>query len=230
VAELRGRLRALESGASVELEVGPQGSLIVVLDGRPTLITGPDIARAHELERRVLDIFCQGHRCPELERPATAESATGTGGEARAPRSVEGVWSFADHRAVRYETADGLAFELRGFEGRARKQAALDALAQELRVLVLGLREALRDGHAVDWGSVRVIEPPHGEEPRVVLNASGDYIRLPVQRLAAHPELWREALPWMRERIAGHSPTMVFRGAERLLPRDGAESDPSADW
>jgi hypothetical protein len=216
VAELRERLRALEAGARVELEVGTKGSLIVVLDGRPTLITGPDIAREHELEGRVLDIFCQAHRCPVLEQP-DVPAPRPTQVTAAAP-AAEGVWSFADHRAVRYETPDGLAFEFGGFEGRARKQAACDDLAGELRLLVRGVRKAIRDGHAVDWASLRLVEPPIGEQPRVVLNASGDYIRLPVGRLASSPEIWREALPWLRARTAGHSRTLVFRGAERLLP------------
>jgi hypothetical protein len=220
LAGLRSELRAVESGASIALDMEPDGSLLVLVDGRPTVVSGPNLSDPGALGRRIVATFCASHDCPAPDESAAMASRSGDA--TPPPPASTGHWSFADNRATRFETQQGIAFEFSGFRDRSDKQAASDQLAAELQLLAQGLRDVQSLGQRIDWGTIQIVSTPDGQDPRVILNRNGDFLYLPVPRLANHPELLREARPWIAARMEGRPYELVLTQAERLVhPSDG---------
>jgi len=211
LAGLRSQLHAVASGAAVTLDTEPDGSLLVLVEGRPTLVSDPDLAHPGALGRRILETFCGSHDCP------AAALNTAAPAPAPPPPVSTGHWSFADHRSTRFETQGGIAFEFSGFQDRSEKQAASDQLAAELRLLARGLRDVQSIGQPIDWDVLRIVPTPGGENPRVILNRNGDFLYLAVPELVRRPELLREARPWIEARMAGRPYDLVLNQAERLV-------------
>ncbi len=222
LAGLRSQLGAVESGASVTLDTEPDGSLLVLVEGRPTVVSGPDLADPGALGRRIVATFCASHDCPAAA--GDTASAAAPVEPPPAPMST-GHWSFSDRRATRFETQEGIAFEFSGFQDRSEKQATSDQLAAELRLLARGLRDVRSLGQIVDWGALQIVPTPGGQDPRVTLNGYGDFLYLPVPGLLRHPELLREARPWIEARMDGRPYELVLTQADRLVHRPG---DPEA--
>jgi hypothetical protein len=214
LANLRARHAALERGGSVTLDTEPDGSLVVIVAGQPTVVSGPDIAHQKDLEERILESFCAIHDCPEPDEAADAEGQTEPKAQlARSHYAPEtGVWSFADHRSVRYETSDGLAFEFSDSRNRPAREMACRDLAEELRQLIKALRQARGAGHSIDWRRLYIEQPPRGEDPRVVVNRQGAYMILPLPELARQPSLLDLAKPWLQARLADQSYLLVLPG------------------
>jgi len=221
VADLRALHGVLERGASVALDSEPDGSLLVIVAGQPTVVSGPDIAHQEDLEKRILESFCSIHDCPAAETGDQTE--TERAGRLTASRHVPevGVWSFGDDRAIRYETSDGLAFEFSDPRGRPAKELACKALAKELRQVLRALRQARDAGHSIDWRRLAVEPPLWGEDPRVVVNREGAYIALPVPELARQPALLAEARPWLEARMADRPYLLIMSGDWLVFSPEG---------
>jgi hypothetical protein len=213
VADLRARHAALERGASVALDTEPDGSLLVIVAGQPTVVSGPDIAHQRDLEARILESFCSIHPCPAPDESTDAPSGAEPSAFAPSLLAPEvGVWSFGDHRSVRYETSDGLAFEFPDSGNRPAREMACRNLAAELRQLLRALHQARDAGHSIDWRRLRVEQPPQGEDPRIVVNRQGAYMILPVPLLARQPVLVDHARPWLEARMADRPYLLILPG------------------
>jgi len=220
VADLRALQGALERGAYVALDSEPDGSLLVIVAGRPTVVSGPDLAHQKDLEQRIIESFCSIHDCPVAETEDQKEDEHPWQQIASRYAPEVGVWTFGDHRAIRYETSDGLAFEFSDPRGRPSKALACNALAKELRQVLRALRQARDAGHSINWRRLALEAPPRGEDPRLVVNREGAYMVLPVPELARQPALLAEARPWLEARMADRPYLLIISGDDLISSLD----------
>lgn len=208
------QLKAVSAGVSdqsrIEITVERSGPPILFIDDTPVVISGPEIGKAGLMEQRIMQRFCQLHECQRF-RPPPAEPRVSE------PERVAGGWQLTQRREASYETGDGLIFRFRSLENRQEKQARCEAIARDLRRLVAGIRRAREAGYSVDWRQLRIATLHDGVSEHIVINGTGDYIKLELDYFGSAREPDPALLGWAEKRAAGETSSVVIADAERLL-------------
>jgi hypothetical protein len=202
--------QTLDSGASVGLHVDNHQRLLLIVERRPVVMSGPRIGREKALEERIVNNYCRIHECSQ---PREAERYI----QPKPDFSDPGTWVLAQNHRPRYETGDGLSFRFRNIANRMTKEQACLAVVVELRELVAALMEARESGEQINWAVIKIESIPVSDDHQVILNERGDYLRLELHTLGKSGELWREFLPWVRSQTSGEKYHMNFLNAERLV-------------
>jgi hypothetical protein len=210
ISQLHSLLDRLPGSVELQLQVEAAGPPIIVIDGNPVVISGPEIGSAMLMEKRIIDTYCAMYDCSELDDIAEQRSAVVT-------TAGRGVWNLRKFGKASYETPDGLVFTFSGISGRKLKQQICEALALELRGLASGLRDAVNAGYAVDWNSLEIQTLAGSRGHKVLFNSAGEYIRMEIPELAQLGALPSGLLAWIKQRTTEEEPTEVEIFADRLL-------------
>jgi len=208
--QLQGIYRTLDSGATVGLHVDKQQRLLLIIEGRPVVMSGPRIGQEKALEEHIVNNFCRIHECSQL---LEAEHYT----QPKQDFSDPGAWVLGQKHRPRYETKDGLSFRFSNIANRMTKEQACLAFVIELRELVAALMEVRESGEQINWAVIKIESIPVGDDHRVILNERGDYLRLELPSLGKSSEFRQEFLPWVRSRTNGEKYHLNFLNAERLV-------------
>lgn len=210
IARLNEQREALDYNSRIEIVIPAQGPISLFLDDDPVVISGPELARARQLEQRIVDRFCLLHDCSSY-REQPVEPAI------EMPRVGVGSWQFQHRRGARYRTPDGLEFPFHSVDNRQAKQRFCEAIAADLRLLVNRIRNARRDGYPVDWSALRIRTLYDGDTEHVTINQAGDYLSMDLLYFNDSRQPTPELLTWARERAAGREATVIINNAEQML-------------
>ncbi|MCW8907635.1 MAG: hypothetical protein OQL28_10315 [Sedimenticola sp.] len=210
IGQLSERQRALDYQSRIEIVIPAKGPVSLFLDDNPVVISGPELARARQLEQQIVDRFCRLHDCtPYRGQPPAAKIEM--------PRVTAGQWQFQQHRSVRYLTPDGLEFIFRSMQQREAKQGLCEAIAGDLRLLVNEIRNARRAGYRIDWEALGIHTLYEGEIKQVTLNHDGDYLNLKLAYFGTERQPGPQLLAWIKRRTAEQAATAVIGDADQLL-------------
>jgi len=210
IGQLSERQRALDYQSRIEIVTPAKGPVSLFLDDNPVLVSGPELARARQLEQRIVDRFCGLHDCTGYrEQPPVAKIEM--------PRVAAGQWQFQQHRSARYRTPDGLEFIFRSMREREAKQRLCEAIAGDLRLLVNEIRNARRSGYRIDWEALHIDTLYSGEREHVTLNRDGDYLNLDLAYFGRKRQPGPELLAWMKRRAAEQEATAIIADSDQLL-------------
>ena len=221
---LREQLLAIQQGAPVAVHVQAPSTLVVLTNGQPTVINGPQALDQGELARQILLNYCALHDCPEQEILEQEQSS------ADAIEPPNGQWSFDQALSASYETPDGLVFEFRRLDDREAAQGACDRLVAQMRLLASRLRTLHQAGTPVAWDRLRILSAGGSDQHRVLINDAGRSLLLSLPDLYLAQDLVREAAPWLEAQAEGTTERQVFPRAERFtrsLTRSAAAAGPA---
>jgi hypothetical protein len=200
----------------VEINVGPDDDLHLVVAGRSVVVGNPRMREQAAFEQRVIARFCELNLCRDLlDEPDLPVTAT-----AAARRHAEPQWSFSQQAGPVCSTDDGLEFQFRNMEDIGRKREACARVAAELNTLAMAIAQDVAGGIRVDWNRLVIQHLPDGDE-QVILNGEGDYLRLSLPLLVARQELINVVRPWLAAKVSGQRYTLVVLNAGRLLAPPG---------
>lgn len=220
---LRQQLLAIQQGAPVSVHVQEPSTLVVLTNGQPTVINGPQALDQGELARQILLNYCSLHVCPEQEELEAEETAGPI-------EPANGQWSFDQTLAASYETPDGLVFQFGRLDDREATQAACDRLVAELRLVASRLRQLHQAGTPIAWHRLRILSAGGADQHRLLINDAGRSLLLSLPDLYLAQDLMREAAPWLEAQAEGTTERQVFRRAEhftRLLPQTTTAPGPA---
>jgi hypothetical protein len=201
----------------VELDTSPEGSLYLIVAGRPVIASCPRVREQTGFEQRVIARFCELNRCDGLLEEPVQDAAAPPGPE---PARAVLQWSFSQQAGPVCASSDGLEFQFLNRENLGPKREACTRAVTELNALVDAIARESAAGVRVDWNRFTIQHLPDGEE-QVLLNGEGDYLRLALPTLVARQELVRTVLPWLAARISGRPYTLVVINAGRVLAPAG---------
>jgi hypothetical protein len=195
-----GRMFALadsvQAGARVSVQVEPEGTIVLNVDGSQVIVGGPRLDRSQQFENRIIDRICLDAGCQSLASASYDAFSTGIGGR----------WSFSDTDTPVFVTGNGLNFL---FEDRANlpnKERACLAITAELDTIVQTLKNLLWQNQAVDWSAIAVRTDGMDASTQVLrVNSTGDYIKVALPQLARVPYVLQSAMPWVRSQVEGRS-------------------------
>lgn len=196
----------------VDIDIGPEGSLYLVIDGKLVVASSPRMNEQRLYEQRVIAEFCALNRCNELVRQPMPEASR----SAITPEASS-QWEFSDHTGPVCSNGDGLEFQFRTLENMDLKRIVCQRIVAELELLANAVSRRMASGTRVDWNSVAIHGPPGGSEHTVTLNPEGDTLQLALPELATQNHAFRRVLPWLAAKVRGEHYTLVVLDAGSLL-------------
>ncbi len=183
------------SGATVDVRIEQEGTVLLIIGGRTVIVSGPNIANPEVLENRIIDRVCLDPSCDTLATATFDMNHTA---------SVSGRWSHTDTQAPVYATTNGLNFLFEDAANLPAKEAACAAIANELASIVNAIKNLLWQKQAVDWNAIAV-RPDAADPGTQVLrvNPNGDFVKLSLPQLVQVPYVLQSALPWVRSQVEG---------------------------
>ena len=182
-------------GATVDVLVTPEGAVMLTVDGKNVIVSGPRIDKPELLENLIIDRICLDPDCASVASSTFTTAASGF---------VSGRWNFTDPGAPVFTTSNGLNFLFEDDTNIAAKEQACTALAAELNSIVQSLKNLLVQRKSVDWSAIAV-QPDTVESGLQILriNLNGDFIKLVLPQLLQAPYVLQSALPWVRSQVEG---------------------------
>jgi hypothetical protein len=199
----------------VEISIGPENSLHLVINGRLVVVSSPRMNEQVDFEQRVVGQFCSLNRCTDLlDDPAIAVT------NPLPQRHGDARWSFSQGAGPVCETTDGLEFQFRNMDNLDQKRDACARTVRELNDLAAAIARNMAAGVRVDWGRLAIHPLADGNE-QVMLNREGDYLRLPLPTLVERTELLIIVRPWLAAKSEGTPYKLVVLHAGELLGPPG---------
>jgi len=199
----------------VEVRTGPEGSLYLIVAGRPVIASDPRMREQAAFEQRVIARFCELNLCDDLLDEPVAVPAVMPDAAAATVQ-----WSFSQQAGPVCSSDDGLEFQFLNMDNIGSKREACARTTAELSALAAAVAREVAGGIRVDWNRLVIQHLPEGDE-QVILNGEGDYLRLALPTLVARQELFALVLPWLAAKVNGQHYTLVVLNAGRLLAPAG---------
>lgn len=210
---------AIYPDTSVELSTGPEGSLYLIVAGRPVIASSPRMREQADFEQRIIARFCELNRCTGLLADAGHGAAAAYRPDS-GPARAEVQWSFSQQAGPACASGDGLEFQFLNMENLGPKREACARAIAELETLADAIAQETASGVRMDWNRFVIQHLPDGEE-QVLLNGEGDYLRLALPMLVARQELVDVVRPWLAARVQGRRYALVVINAGRVLAPAG---------
>lgn len=205
--ELETKIQLIEEGDDFTLFVDRKDQVIILIQGNPILITGPD-GRDAEIEKIVLELYCNTWDCSALEiREEEVEQET---------TPAAGAWSFADMKRPAYIAMDKVRCQYNDFTDKKTKAALCEQLALELQQFESALAQARRK-YSIDWESIITHPPKAGLDQYFVINPNGHYIRIQSPLLTKlHKSDWQRSILWLRKYQQNMADMLLIAYADQL--------------
>lgn len=219
------RLQALRSdldaGGALAIHVDSRYQVMIIVNGFAVLVSGPRIEIEPEIERQVVERFCAANDCNLLVGQLTEErAALGQAGESRE------LWVFRQDTGPLYQIGDLLQCHFATLADRDKKEAICRRLFDELKLFDSAVQQARAQGHRVDWGRLAGAALAEQGESRVVLNAEGAFVRLPLPLLARiRRDDWQRVVSWLRRDRTQPGAPLLIQNVSLLLEGSSLPGD-----
>jgi hypothetical protein len=133
------------------------------------------------------------------------------------------LWRFSDQGGPVCASGNGLELQFRSTSDLGQKREVCTRVVAELNRLITALRDSISDGKPLEWGSLAIYPDSGTDLQRVVFNAGGDYLLLPLPSLSGVPQFFTATLPWVAARVEDKRYNLVILNAEEKLGLSTAE-------
>jgi hypothetical protein len=192
----------IELGLPVRLTLAGEKSLAITVADRTIILSHPRLNEQDVFEQGILNDFCASHRCEQFS-PDTG----GVEPIAAATAHIRPDWSFtAQESLCAYQ---GIRLRFNSVRNMANSRLICEQLLQEVMALTDELAWQQRHAVTIAWDQLEVQATPHRPEHRVRLNTLGDTVQVTIPMLYRSSELFRQVLPWMRQRVNGQPEVRV---------------------
>ena len=190
----------------LDIDIDDSGEMLLLIDGRPFLLTSPVLDQPLLLDDRIIRRVCQEIAC-DLDLTAVEQGAT------RRSIVIDADWVITEGKPPEYVTTTGLRFVFHDLQRRSAKQIASLKVIKELELLAGALREAVHKGVSIDQDLLSIKSLYGSYDYRVQLNGFGDTLYIKLPELHHVPDWSTQLWPWLVARMAD-------RPVEHQLPGD----------
>jgi hypothetical protein len=210
-ADLMAVVNSVTTDTSVVIEISPENSVALNIDGKPVMVSIPETRQQAVFEQRVIERFCNLYRCEDLvaerhrtDLPPRLKNS--------APR-----WSFSEQAGPVCATDDGLEFQFQDRVNLSQKRKACSQVVAELNALAGLIVENLSGGVRIDWNRIAIHALVGEDQHLVELDGQGGSVRMSLPALAATTQLFILVRPWLAAKVKGNDVRQVVINADRLM-------------
>ena len=202
----------INSSSEIVLYIEEYGEPTIVIDGKPYILTTPDLKKSGLLYAAIAEQLCTKEICKQVINKQESDKD-----KIRIVISAE--WKMSETGFPEYYSEDGLHFVFNDIKDRKRKQEISLQIMRELRLISESLMEVSNKDISIDWDVLRLelISGSYGY--KLIINRFGDSLVMELVYLWQIDTLLAETIPWMQARIKGQVFQRRFDQADLLFSK-----------
>jgi len=202
----------INSSSEIVLYIEEYGEPTIVIDGKPYILTTPDLKKSGLLYAAIVEQLCRKEVCGEDIKKQDNE-------QDKFRIVINAEWKISETENPEYYSEDGLHFVFNDLKDRKKKQEICLQIMRELRLISESLMEISNKGISIDWDVFRLEHISGSYGYKLIINRFGDSLAVEVVYLGQIDRLLAETIPWMQARINGQSTQKIFNHADNYLSK-----------
>jgi hypothetical protein len=198
--------------SDIVLYIEEYGEPTIVIDGKPYILTTPDLKKSGLLYTAIVEDLCRKGIC--LQNDETEEIENN-----KLRIVINAEWKIAAGAPPEYFSEDGLHFIFNDLKDRKKKQKICLQIMRELRLISESLMEISSKGISIDWDvfEIELISGSYGH--KIIINRFGDSLAMELIYLGQMEMLLNETIPWMQGQMKGETYQQRFDHADELISK-----------
>ena len=208
--QLRQVAEQINSSSEINLYIEEYGEPTIVVDGKPYILTIPDLKKSGLLYTAIIEQLCKKEICGQDIRKQDSEKE-------KLRIVINAEWKISETKKPEYYSEDGLHFVFNDIKDRKKKQKISLQLMRELRLISDSLIEISDKNISIDWDVLRLEHISGSYGYKLVINRFGDSLAMELVYLGQIDNLLTETISWMHARLQGESYQQRFDQADELI-------------
>ena len=182
----------IDSGSSLDFFITPQNKIVILVSGKPVIISGPNAGGNKQIEKNVVEQFCQSFDCRTYFEPVLVEDkAKETIKKVHQSFDfISGSWSLNEETSADFVTSHGIIYRFKSISQRDLKEQWALAVGNELLVIIEQLKSAKLKNVTIDWSALSLHDLPLTDNSyKLLINNNKEYLKVPVSILGQNKEL-----------------------------------------
>jgi hypothetical protein len=200
----------MNSSSEIVLYIEEYGEPTIVIDGKPYILTTPDLKKSGLLYTAIVEHLCRKEFCGQDINKQDSEKN-------KLRIVINAEWKMSETGFPEYYSEDGLYFVFNDIKDRKRKQKISLQLMRELRIISDTLLELSTRNISIDWDVLRLEQISGSYGYKLIINRFGDSLALELVYLGQRDILFTESISWMQARLKNDTYQQRFSHADILL-------------
>jgi len=200
----------INSSSEIVLYIEKYGEPTIVIDGKPYILTTPDLTKSGLLYTAIVDQLCTKEICGRDIKKQDSEKD-------KLRIVINAEWKISETGHPEYYSEDGLHFVFNDLEDRKKKQEISLQLMREFRIISDTLSELSTRNISIDWDVLRLEHISGSYGYKLVINSFGDSLAMELVYLGRIDPLPNETILWMQARLKNEVYQQRFNQADELF-------------
>jgi hypothetical protein len=202
----------ISSSSEIVLYIEEYGEPTIVVDGKPYILTTPDLKKSGLLYTAIVEQLCRREICGQ-------DLKTQDRDKEKLRIVINAEWKISETENPEYYSEDGLHFVFNDLKDRKKKQKISLQIMRELRLISDSLIEISDKNISIDWNVLRLEHISGSYGYKLIINQFGDSLAMELIYLGRLNMLLTECIPWMQARIKGQAIQHRFDRVDELVLR-----------
>jgi len=202
----------VNSSSEIVLYIEEYGAPTIVVDGKPYILTTPDLKKSGILYTAIVEQLCTKEICGEDIKKQDSEKD-------KIRIVINAEWKISETENPEYYSEDGLHFVFNDLKDRKKKQEISLQIMRELRLISESLIEIFNKNVSIDWDVLRIEHISGSYGHKIIINRFGDALATELVYLGQLNMLFADTIPWMQARLKDETYEQRFCHADILLSK-----------
>jgi len=200
----------INSSSEIVLYIEEYGEPTIVIDGKPYILTTPNLKKSGLLYTTIVEQLCRKEICGEDIKKQDS-------GKDKIRIVINAEWKISETENPEYYSEDGLHFIFNDLKGRKKKQDISLHIMRELSLILESLMEVSNKNISIDWDVLRLEHISGSYGYKLIINRFGDSLAMELVYLGRIDTLLTETIFWMQARLKDETYKQRFAHADILL-------------
>jgi hypothetical protein len=200
----------IHSSTDIVLYIEEYGEPTIVIDGKPYILTTPDLKESGLLYTAIVEQLCRKEICGQDIKKQDSDKD-------KIRIVINAEWKISETGKPEYYSEEGLHFVFSDIKDRKKKQKISLQLMRELRLISDSLIEISNKNISIDWEVLRLEHISGTYGYKLIINQFGDSLAVELVYLGKIDTLLTETISWMQSRLKDETYQQRFGNADILL-------------
>jgi len=200
----------INSSSEIDLYIEEYGEPTIVVDGKPYILTTPDLKKSGLLYAAIVEQLCRREICGEDIKKQDS-------GKDKIRIVINAEWKMSETENPEYYSEDGLHFVFNDLKDRKKKQEISLQIMRELKLISESLMEVSNKNISIDWDVLRLEHISGTYGYKLIINRFGDSLAMELVYLGKIDTLLTATISWIQARLQDETYMQRFAHADILL-------------
>lgn len=210
--QLRNVAEQINTSSIIILYIEEYGEPTIVIDGKPYILTTPDLKKSGLLYTAIVEQLCRKEVCGEEIKRQDSEKD-------KLRIVINAEWKISETENPEYYSEDGLHFVFNDLKDRKKKQEISLQIMRELRLISESLIEISNKNISIDWDVLRLEHIFGSYGYKLIINRFGDSLAMELVYLGRIDKLLAGTITWLQALLKGEPYQQRFDPADDLISK-----------